>query len=192
MTLSFPPFTRAVKILIIINVAVFFFILVGNMFARGLDAAANAWFGLVPAFVTHGFIWQLVTYAFLHAGVTHILFNMLGQADLFRNGEYKEIGIFKRSADGLVCTMDYDAQQVPHRTFLTPSLEGLDKVCSDPDAMNEYLRTLFRMMYQYDMIARECGIEPDWEEEIISIMRYLWIVRTEETRVGDGWVRRFT
>src|SRR5205085_5962462 len=27
----------------------------------------------------HGFMpWQLVTYAFLHAGVTHILFNMIG------------------------------------------------------------------------------------------------------------------
>src|SRR5271166_3631805 len=33
-----------------------------------------AWFGLVPQAVTHGFIWQLFTYIFLHGGIWHILF----------------------------------------------------------------------------------------------------------------------
>jgi membrane associated rhomboid family serine protease len=35
------------------------------------------WFGLVPHEVTHGFIWQLFTYIFLHGGIGHILFNLL-------------------------------------------------------------------------------------------------------------------
>ena len=36
-------------------------------------------FGLVPLQVTHhGYLWQLVTYIFLHGGLFHILFNMLG------------------------------------------------------------------------------------------------------------------
>ena len=35
------------------------------------------WFGLVPQAVTHGFIWQLFTYIFLHGGIWHILFNLL-------------------------------------------------------------------------------------------------------------------
>jgi membrane associated rhomboid family serine protease len=78
MTLSFPPFTRAVKIIIIINVAIFFFLLIGNLLVSGLQSVAIGWFGLIPGFVTHGFVWQLVTYAFLHAGILHILFNMLG------------------------------------------------------------------------------------------------------------------
>ena len=32
----------------------------------------------------HGWIWQLVTYAFLHAGLLHILFNMLALVDVRR------------------------------------------------------------------------------------------------------------
>jgi len=36
-------------------------------------------FGLTPIVVTqHFYLWQLVTYIFLHGGVFHILFNMLG------------------------------------------------------------------------------------------------------------------
>lgn len=36
-------------------------------------------FGLTPLRVTHNFfLWQLVTYIFLHGGIMHILFNMLG------------------------------------------------------------------------------------------------------------------
>src|SRR5439155_17887660 len=36
-------------------------------------------FGLTPALVTqHYYLWQLVTYIFLHGGFFHILFNMFG------------------------------------------------------------------------------------------------------------------
>jgi membrane associated rhomboid family serine protease len=34
-------------------------------------------FGLQPSAVFHGQIWQVVTYLFLHAGLWHLLFNML-------------------------------------------------------------------------------------------------------------------
>ncbi|HYL68637.1 MAG TPA: rhomboid family intramembrane serine protease [Candidatus Limnocylindria bacterium] len=35
------------------------------------------WFGLVPYAVTHGYIWQLFTYIFLHGGFLHLFFNLL-------------------------------------------------------------------------------------------------------------------
>lgn len=62
---SVPPATRAI---IIVNVAVF---LLQQLVPRPMDALFALW-PLGPLFEP----WQLVTYAFLHGGFTHIFFNM--------------------------------------------------------------------------------------------------------------------
>lgn len=78
MTLSFPPFTRWVKRLIIICAAVYFIQVVLKAVAPQLARDLEVYLGLVPFFVLHyGFVWQLATYSFLHASVSHILLNML-------------------------------------------------------------------------------------------------------------------
>ncbi|SMB26082.1 conserved membrane protein of unknown function [Sterolibacterium denitrificans] len=72
MLANLPPLTR---ILIIANILVFL--------AQGLfGPALIAWFGLwplpVPGFAGYpSFLpWQLLSYGFLHGGLTHLLFNM--------------------------------------------------------------------------------------------------------------------
>ena len=73
ITLSLPPFTRAVLWLIGINTGVFVFtaIFSSRLSLRHLE--------LIPAeVVQHGYIWQLVTYSFLHAGIGHWFWNMVG------------------------------------------------------------------------------------------------------------------
>jgi membrane associated rhomboid family serine protease len=66
------PITFAVKWIIIANVAIF-------VVTSTLAPAASDYFGLIPErVIERGWIWQLVTYMFLHAGAMHILFNMLG------------------------------------------------------------------------------------------------------------------
>jgi membrane associated rhomboid family serine protease len=66
------PLTFAVKWIIILNVVIF----VISMF---LSSSFAFYFGLIPEQVLErGWLWQLVTYMFLHAGPMHILFNMLG------------------------------------------------------------------------------------------------------------------
>ena len=70
---SFGPgqITPAVKWLIWANVAAF---VLSNVFP-----ILVLYFGLIPeAVVEKGWLWQTVTYMFLHDGILHILFNMLG------------------------------------------------------------------------------------------------------------------
>jgi membrane associated rhomboid family serine protease len=76
-SLSFPPFTRAVKWLVLTNAAVFLLISLLQAFARNFGDVAFYVLSLVPQWVLRGAIWQLVTYSFLHVGLFHILFNML-------------------------------------------------------------------------------------------------------------------
>ena len=77
MTLSFPPFTRAVIWLLSINTAVFL-----GLTAFGSFSVIN-WvyehLGLVPArTVLHLELWQIVTYSFVHINFWHWFGNMLG------------------------------------------------------------------------------------------------------------------
>ena len=76
LTEYFPP---AIKTICIACVSVFVLqklteLLFGQSGARFWET----WFGLVPYAAVFGFrIWQPFTYLFLHAGVLHILFNLL-------------------------------------------------------------------------------------------------------------------
>jgi len=61
-----------VKALIITNAAVFLLQAVSGFYDE-----INQAFGLVPAMVTNRlYVWQIVTYMFLHGGLFHLLFNM--------------------------------------------------------------------------------------------------------------------
>ncbi len=65
------PITPAIKAIIIVNVAVFV-----ATFALPILVP---YLGLIPeAVVKHGWLWQPVTYMFLHRDFFHILFNLLG------------------------------------------------------------------------------------------------------------------
>lgn len=79
MMLSFPPFTRAVTWLLGINTAIFLLIGLLGMLRIPADSFADIYLGLVPAYVVqHGWIWQVVTYSFIHFGFMHWFGNMLG------------------------------------------------------------------------------------------------------------------
>lgn len=56
-------------ILIGLNLAVF---MINMIFPKSLYYLA-----MIPSFVLNGYLWQFVTYMFVHSGISHIVFNML-------------------------------------------------------------------------------------------------------------------
>ncbi len=77
-SLSFPPFTKAVKWLVLINAGVLLFMTLLRVMNEDVYDAFKAIFALVPYLVVRGWIWQIISYSFLHEGILHLLFNMLG------------------------------------------------------------------------------------------------------------------
>lgn len=64
------PLTPAVRLLLILNIVIFMVrLLIGPSF--------DLFFGLSSAGLTRGFLWQPLTYMFLHGGVFHLFINML-------------------------------------------------------------------------------------------------------------------
>lgn len=78
MTLSFPPFTRAVTWLLAINTALFLLLELFDFTLPGVRLLLITLFGLRPQDVVHGYVWQLVTYSFLHLNFMHWFGNMIG------------------------------------------------------------------------------------------------------------------
>lgn len=73
MRMTFPQITPVVKWLLIINFTVFFVQILGA------NRPLVTWFSVFPVSLwTTLQIWRFVTYQFLHGGMWHILFNMLG------------------------------------------------------------------------------------------------------------------
>ena len=78
MTLSLPPFTRGVVWLIGINTGVFLLMELFGVARIPIGAYVGYLCALVPYdVIRHGWLWQLVTYSFLHAGFAHWFFNMI-------------------------------------------------------------------------------------------------------------------
>jgi hypothetical protein len=75
-------------------------------------------------------------------------------------------------------SMDNPAHLIPHREFfrscgvvlqsyIPPGASVNDiYVHQNRELLKEYVKTLFSFMYRYDVIVRECGLEPCWEKEI--------------------------
>jgi membrane associated rhomboid family serine protease len=78
LTLSLPPFTKAVKWLVLINAGMLLFVSVLRVINGHAGALFESALSLIPVLVLRGWVFQLITYSFLHAGFWHLAGNMFG------------------------------------------------------------------------------------------------------------------
>lgn len=78
VSLSFPPFTFWVKRIVIACAAMYVVSTLLQIWGPGAGAYLAIYLGLVPELVVrHGMVWQLASYSLMHAGLWHLLMNML-------------------------------------------------------------------------------------------------------------------
>src|SRR5687767_2584157 len=68
------PVSTCLAIMVIL-VAVFALQCIDDVYLR---TTAQSWLALTVPGVRHGYVWQLLTFQFLHGGVLHILCNLIG------------------------------------------------------------------------------------------------------------------
>ncbi|RXW11181.1 hypothetical protein EST38_g14674 [Candolleomyces aberdarensis] len=155
----------------------------------------------------HHFGWSRVMESALRAYILlNLIFAVSSESDKAHNelmvkDGYREIGLYKGMIRGETRSMDYPAQQVPHKRFWeacrdikATSLSGSSSLPGSSNStkaggrlsedfvplmhldmhhLDKYLKLNFALLYKYDMVLRECGMEPEWEREIVGLMGYL-------------------
>jgi len=76
--MGFPRFHGAVRNIILLNTAVFIILLLLYAFARNQGTLVLFWAALAPETIQRGWIWQFLTYGFLHLDPFNFLLSMLG------------------------------------------------------------------------------------------------------------------
>ncbi|TEB20454.1 hypothetical protein FA13DRAFT_1644620 [Coprinellus micaceus] len=126
---------------------------------------------------------------------------------MLRRGDYTKMESYQYAYRDETWSMDHDAQQVPHRKFWKGAREADEAARDELDGeggqgphlgkgdppqmhlditkLKEYLKTDFALLYQYDMIIRECGLDPEWEREMVFTLRNM----VRGFNINDGqWV----
>ena len=76
--LGFPEFRGFTRRLVLWNLGAYFFLLILGVASRSAAFGVQEALGLVPGLVLYrGFIWQLITYCFIHSGILNTAFELL-------------------------------------------------------------------------------------------------------------------
>jgi membrane associated rhomboid family serine protease len=75
--LAFPDFRGFTRQLILWNLGLYFALLLLGVASPGMAFGVVSWTALIPPDVFHGYIWQLVTYSFVHQGILNTAFELL-------------------------------------------------------------------------------------------------------------------
>ncbi|KAJ6501636.1 hypothetical protein C8R47DRAFT_970191 [Mycena vitilis] len=125
----------------------------------------------------------------------YIFFNvLLSTPESHADSRYKLMPAYARVTRKLE-NPDYYNETFPHCQFFCGSLhggipDGFDPL-GDADKLHEYLKACFRLVYRYDMLARECGRSVDLEGSVVCAVSELWRVPVDNIERGQDWIVRF-
>lgn len=129
--------------------------------------------------ISHVADWALESYILFNVSLAILTPSQLEEGCLTEMSSYKSI------IREITMYTEYDAQSIPHRKFFCKPEPGasvttfLDNPLEDINALHEYMKTCWELLYRYDMLMRECGIDVDWESEIASLMGYRWKIKRD-------------
>jgi len=120
---------------------------------------------------------------------SYIFFNLAAAAGTLQTEEYLEM----RHQPWTLCGSDcFPSQILPHQEFIgnprsldAPTAPILHR---DLPVLRKYLKTMFRSLYMYEVVMRECGQDVKWEEKTVYSIRRM-VVGTKEDRKEDGSIR---
>ena len=75
--LSFPSFSGATRMLVLVNLATFFILIILQSTSPDLYSSLVLHGALWPQVFLHGWIWQPITYSFVQLGISATLFGLL-------------------------------------------------------------------------------------------------------------------
>lgn len=87
MIMTFPDFRGFTRRLILWNLGIFFGLILLSAFSRTLSNSIAGYLVLNPLLVLHGYVWQLLSYSFIHQGILNMALEMLS---LWFLGSYLE------------------------------------------------------------------------------------------------------
>jgi hypothetical protein len=117
-------------------------------------------------------------YAASTALTAYIFFNVLEATPAA--SKCLELHSYKHVLHSLTCSGDYDAHTLPHRMFFRTGDQARRGEARDFDpradfsALKDYLKWCFAILYKYDMLLKECGLDPNWEREIVYTLNSIW------------------
>ncbi|KAG6915758.1 hypothetical protein DXG01_009995 [Tephrocybe rancida] len=130
----------------------------------------------------------------LHA---YVELNLWAAMGLLERGEYLEMNDYKCMLYNALAGLENGRHQIPHRAYFDalPKDEGTGQpiVHRDFAGLKKYLKTNFRLLYRYDMLMKECGLDAEWETEIANLFAYDIGIGTklEYVEVDGSRARRF-
>jgi len=129
---------------------------------------------------------------------SYLFFNAAEATGILHTGQYTLCDDYGSLLSEMGDCMDFPAQQIPHQKFLKSCRDFDDKILGIKEGgrgerswvkdlylhrnhglLREYMKTLFALIYRYDVLMKECALDPLLDLEIAQCCPINRVVKVE-------------